>query len=147
MTDAKLGRWLMIVAGVVVVATLAVAMSTLGSPATQREQQLDERRVHDLERIVTAVDAYVDTHDVLPVTLDVVARQPGRSLPLTDPVDRTPYTYQVTGKRTFKLCATFATDTAKTTEYDGRWVEDAWLHGAGRHCFDRKPERKPGDGS
>lgn len=143
MTDGKLGRWLLIGACALVVATLAVAMSMLGSPARQREQQLDLRRVSDLERIVDAVRSYAKTHKGLPPTLDVVARQPGRHLSLVDPVDRTPYPYQVTGDSTFRLCAVFATDTAKTTE-DGPWTKDAWLHGAGRQCFDRTADEENG---
>ena len=140
MTDGKPGRALMIVAGVVVVATLAAALWLLGSPASQRQQQLDQRRVDDLQRLVEAVRAYAKTHKALPQTLEVVARQPGRNLPVADPVDATPYEYRVTDAETFRLCAVFATDTARTTDDGGRWVEDEWLHGAGRHCFDRKSD-------
>ncbi len=142
MTDGKIGRWLMVAAGVVVVATLGVAMSMLGSPATQRDQKLDQRRVHDLERIVGAVRHYALTHKALPPTLDVVARQPGRNLSITDPVDRTPYEYQVTGDRKFRLCAVFITDTAKALEDNGAWTDDDWLHGTGRQCFDRTANEK-----
>lgn len=142
MTDGKIGRWLMVAAGVVVVATVALAMSMLGSPATQRDQQLDQRRVHDLERIVVAVRHYALMHKALPPTLDVVARQPGRNLSIADPVDHTPYAYQVTGSNTFRLCAAFATDTAKALEENGAWTDDDWLHGTGRQCFDRTSDEK-----
>ena len=60
---------------------------------------------------------------------------PGTGLP-RDPVDGGSYGYQVTGERSYRLCARFGTDTAR----DGRqpFGGDAWLHGSGTHCFDRR---------
>ncbi len=142
-TEARLGRWLAIVASVVVVATLVVAITVIGPPSAQREVKLDQRRMQDLERIVHVLSLYVRSHNALPPDLATLAGQPGQRLSITDPVDGTPYTYAATGKRSFRLCAVFATDTAKPPGDAEPWAQDDWNHGAGRQCFDRKPRPVP----
>lgn len=132
------GRWLLVAAAVVVVATIVAAVATMGLPSTQREIRLDERRVRDLQRIVTAVDGYAGDHGSLPPDLATLAARPGLRLAITDPVDASPYSYEPTGERTFRLCAVFSTDTAEPPQAEGARVADEWLHGAGRQCFQRK---------
>jgi hypothetical protein len=139
MNEGTIGRWVLVAAGIVVIATIVAAISVMGLPSAQRDQQLDQRRVQDLRRIVEAVDSYVATRRSLPPNLQALASQPGRSLSIVDPVDGSPYAYEVIDARAFRLCAAFATDTAAYRQDDGPWLEDRWLHGAGRQCFDRKP--------
>lgn len=137
-TPDRLGRWLAIAASVVVVATLVGAVWVMGSPSAQREANLDGRRVDDLNRIERLIDDHLSTHDALPVDLATLAEQPGRRLSIVDPVNETPYVYEITGARSYRLCAVFGTDTAKTASTAGPWRADEWTHGKGRHCFDRK---------
>lgn len=144
MNQAATGRWLMIAAGVVVAATLVSAILVMGSPAVQREAKLDQRRIADLTRIDRLADGYFERSGKLPPDLATLANQPGRRLSTADPVDGSPYAYEVTGDRTFRLCAVFATDTAKTFEAPERWA-DEWNHGAGRQCFDRKAGKSRND--
>lgn len=132
------GRWLAIVASVAVVATVVAAVVVMGSPSAQREAKLDSRRVDDLNHIAQVIDRHFHVHGALPADLATLAAQPGQRLASTDPVDGTPYGYAVTGKRTYRLCAVFVTDTAERPPAGGRWVPDEWNHGAGRQCFDRK---------
>ena len=138
MSEGGPGRWLLVAAAVVVVATIVAAVATMGLPSTQREIRLDERRVRDLQRIVTAVDAYAANHGSLPPDLATLAAQPGLRLAIADPVDASPYSYEPTGERTFRLCAVFSTDTAEPPQAGDARVADEWLHGAGRQCFPRK---------
>lgn len=141
MNEARIGRWLMVAAFVAVAATLASAIFVMGSPAVQREAKLDQKRIADLTLIDRLADAYFERGGRLPPDLATLAKQPGRRLSITDPVDGSPYVYEVTGSRTFRLCAVFVTDTAKTFEAPEQWA-DAWSHGAGRQCFDRKAKNK-----
>ena len=142
MSEGALGRWLLIGAGLVVLATITAGVFVTGLPSAQRDEQLDQRRVRDLERIVDVVDSYVKGHEVLPSDLDTLARQPGRRLAIVDPVDGSRYAYEVTGDRAFRLCAVFATDTAAVGGDHDVLTADQWLHGAGRQCFDRKVDDK-----
>lgn len=132
------GRWLLVAAAVVVVATIVAAVATMGLPSTQREIRLDERRVRDLQRIVTAVHAHAGNHGSLPPDLATLAAQPGLRLAIADPVDASPYTYEPIDERTFRLCAVFTTDTAQPPQAEDARVADEWLHGSGRQCFQRK---------
>ena len=129
------GRWLAIAASVVVVATVVAAIIAMGPPSAQREARLDARRVQDLQRIVQAVDTYHANRKALPDGMAALAAQPGWGLATADPQDGTPYTYEVTGERSYRLCARFATDTARTT--GAAWAAEGWNHGIGRQCFRR----------
>jgi hypothetical protein len=135
------GRWLAIAASLVVVATVVAAIAAMGPPSAQRAAKLDQKRIEDLERIVQAISRYADSHGALPPDLLTLSGQPARRLSLADPNDNTPYTYQVTGQHTFRLCAVFATDSAKASG-TFRSFDDDWGHGAGRQCFDRKPRKQ-----
>lgn len=142
MSEAGIGRWLLVAAAVVVIATVIAAVATMGLPSTQRDIALDERRVHDLQRIATAVRSYAESSGELPPDLATLAAQPGRRLAIVDP-DGTAYSYGRTGDRTFRLCAVFVTDTAQPPQAEDVRVADEWLHGTGRQCFQRKLKQGP----
>ncbi len=128
------GRMVLGAAAVVVLATLVASLAVIRSPAAEREARLDIRREQDLARIARLVQAHYGRTGELPASLDALAT-PGTGLP-RDPVDGVNYGYQATGERSYRLCARFGTDTAR----DGRqpFGGDAWLHGSGTHCFDRR---------
>lgn len=132
------GRWLLVAAAVVVVGTIIAAIAAIGLPSTQRDVGLDERRVRDLQRIVAGVQSHADEHGSLPPDLATLAAQPGRRMSIADPVDASPYAYEPTGDRTFRLCANFVTDTAEPPQAEDVRIADEWLHGIGRRCFQRK---------
>ena len=132
------GRLLAIVASVVVAATVAAAVVVIGSPAAQRELRIDRHRVQDLQQVAHLLDLYVRRHGRLPPDLQTLAWQPGQRVAIADPVDGAPYGYEPVDARRFRLCARFATDTARTRDVA---TPDEWSHGAGRHCFDREAWR------
>lgn len=134
MNGRPVGTWLLVLAGIVVVATVAGAIVVMGSPAEQRRMRIDERRVDDLRRIEAAVRLYHGDAGALPATLDVLAAQPGVALDAADPETGSSYGYRKAGGDAFELCATFATDTAARKPGE-HWQEPRWAHGAGRHCF------------
>ena len=74
------GRLLSIVASVVVAATLVAAITVMDTPAQQREQRVDARRVDDLQNIGNAVDAYHARNGALPADIGVIMSQPGWDL-------------------------------------------------------------------
>lgn len=128
----------------------------LGSPSRARERRLDELRVDDLARLSVAIDQYWAKHAALPDSLDslVTAHQLDR-VP-KDPVTKSPYTYLVSGQRSYRLCATFLhpTDTGEVAMRENHVVYDSegstvfardahsWRHGAGESCFDLTPPAK-----
>ena len=132
---SPIGRWLAVLATVVVVATLAAAFMVMRSPSEERQVTLDLRRVQDLMQLGHAVDAHVAIQGRLPPDLATLAKQPGSLLPAGDPVTGAAYGYEIEGDRRYRLCAVFDTDTAVTR--DAALGPGDWTHGAGRHCFDR----------
>ena len=140
--EHALGRWLVIAASMVVIATVVAAIVVMGSPSAQRESRLDERRVRDLDRIAGAVRNHAEQHGALPADLATLAKRPGQRISFVDPKDGSPYAYEVTGARNFRLCAVFATDTATTPANLEFEPGDDWIHGVGRHCFDRNARKK-----
>ena len=140
MSAGNAGRWLAIAASVVVIATVVAAMLAMGSPGSQRESRLDRKREQDMERIAMAIDARTEAGKPLPSDLASFAREPGRRLSIADPATNAAYVYEVTGDHSYRLCAVFTTDTAQ--ESRKAWIDQDWLHGPGRRCFDREADRK-----
>lgn len=136
--QGRLGRWLLVAAGIAIIATVAAALWVMGSPGAQRLVRLDQRRVQDLQQVEQAIDLHFRRHDALPADLAALATQPGVRLAVADPVDGAAYGYEATGPRSYRLCARFDTDTAQAPDGARPWGGHDWSHGAGRHCFERR---------
>ena len=135
MSARPVGGWLLVLAGIVVLATIAAAIAVMGSPAEQRRMRIDQRRVDDLRQVEAAVRAYRTEASALPETLGALNARPGMALDISDPETGLHYPYRRTGSDAFELCATFVTDTAARQRTGMRWQEPRWAHGAGRRCF------------
>lgn len=117
---------LMVVTTAAVVAGLAV----LGSPATQRELRLDDRRVEDLVEIEHAVGSYRLKHKSLPNSLRALFAEMPWTTMAADPVTAEPYEYRVLDQNHYELCATFQRASDERVS--------SWQHGIGRTCFARR---------
>mgnify|MGYP001792275216 CR=1 FL=1 len=91
-------------------AVLVVIMGLLviGMPSRARQRRLDGLRVDDLTKLSGAVETYWQRHAALPSTLDTLVAAHQLDLVPNDPQTGTPYTYLVSGERSYGLCATFA---------------------------------------
>jgi hypothetical protein len=136
------GRWIAIVASIVVVAAIAAAIAITGLPPQQRLERLDERRIADLGRIADAVVWYHDVNNRLPGDLAELAKYRGRSLSVVDPESGEAYGYERAGETAYRLCAHFATSSADDLDPPPAWAPDGWTHATGRQCFDRHVETK-----
>lgn len=138
----KSGRWLMVAAGAVVLGAVVAAMLVMDSPSRQRAERLDGIRVDDLQLLASRIDAHADVHERLPERLAVVSGAPGRAV--ADPGTGQAYQYEITGERSYRLCATF--ETAQPAPDMPDIHRDQWRHGDGRQCFDREVEEvvRPG---
>ncbi len=134
---------LRIFASGVTVAVLAAVVGGLflaGSPGRARGIQLDRERASHLSGISVAVDRYWNEFDELPDDLQTLSRTRGYAVPsIRDPGTLAPYEYQVTGARSYELCAVFAvaSDADKSPPTYGRFGSTSrfWEHAAGRGCF------------
>ncbi|MEO7039195.1 MAG: hypothetical protein ABI446_05575 [Gemmatimonadaceae bacterium] len=130
-----------IAAALVVIAGLL----TLGLPSHARERKLDGVRVADLSQLSSEVDEYWGKHAALPDSLEKMMASHQVDRVLKDPQTNAPYTYLVSGARSYRLCATFAqpSDTAARARFDvSMSASRSWRHGAGESCFDLTPPDK-----
>jgi hypothetical protein len=133
---------MLIAAGAIVAATLAAAFMTMDSPGQVRDRKLDQRRVRELDEIADAIERWQGEHDEWPASLAELAAQPGVSLAVRDPVSGAAYGYEAGTGSKYRLCAVFATDTAKRDPQRDMfgYFDQRWAHPAGRYCFDREVE-------
>ncbi|WP_290890498.1 hypothetical protein [Arenimonas sp.] len=136
MSAARPGRTLLIVATGVVALALGAGLWTIGAPGAQRDLRLDERRQQDIARLDSAIREYRKENGALPPDLGVLASRPGVRIAVADPVSGEPYGYTVTSDRSFRLCATFVTDSSKAST--NRFLDKRFPHGIGPTCFDLK---------
>ena len=118
----------------VVVVAVVAGIVVVGSPAEQRTQRLDERRVGDLASIAQAADLYWTRHAQLPTSLNELTSEPGTRLRTDDPETNAPYEYRRLDDSAFEVCAQFQ----RQSQQDSVAVDRFWLHGTGRQCFRRK---------
>lgn len=135
------GRALALAAIAVVIAALGMGLWASGSPSTQREIRLDERRIRDLQAIATAVESHYQNHAALPANLGLLADAPGSRLASADPVSGEGYGYEIVDQHRYRICATFTHDTSEATDEALR-SGAPWWHGSGRHCFDRRVQEE-----
>lgn len=137
---------------VFVVLSLVVGFVVMGSPATQRMRQYDDRRVSDIQNINYQIINYWQLKRALPVMLtDVENKATGYALPV-DPETKAAYSYEAMKPLSYKLCATFSlvNDTALgTSRNEGTPPapvpvsavkiagQENWSHGVGVQCFIR----------
>ncbi len=132
------------VAGGVVLAIIVAGFVIVGTPKEIRSVRIDQERVSDLRDIQWQTINYWQKKNSLPATLaDLDDSISGYSAP-ADPETEEAYTYNVTGPRSFTLCATFSSESREDGAQDFRYPiksigggQDSWTHGEGETCFDR----------
>jgi hypothetical protein len=105
-------------------------MLLLDSPAVERAERLDDRRVSELARVARAVDLYWTRHARLPASLSELNSEPGVTISPSDPTTNVPYEYRPFEEGRFEVCGTF--ERPSPADQPG---EGLWSHGGGRQCF------------
>ncbi len=144
------GGWVLVIAAVV------FGFSVFGSPATQRALRFDAERVNDLQIIQSYIIGDWQAKNTAPASLDAL-NDPTRGVEVpTDPKTGEPYGYEKLSVTSFKLCATFERESAKsgtrtaysakplyspeiyTLEGTGPFIGgEYWDHAVGIICFER----------
>ncbi|HEY4479147.1 MAG TPA: DUF5671 domain-containing protein [Candidatus Paceibacterota bacterium] len=130
-----------IIVSIIVLASIVSGFVIMGSPGSQRDRRLDEYRVNHLQSIQSEVIYYWQRKEKLPATLgDLEDPVRGFMMP-NDPETDAAYEYEILAPESFRLCATFKTDstaTGKVPQPSGPYYgNETWSHGTGRVCFDR----------
>jgi len=120
----------------IVITSIVSAVLIMEPPSQQRKRKLDTRRVNDLQNITRGVETYWKRHKAIPPNLNALSKDPGSDITFTDPATSVPYGYEVTGSKSYKLCATFETDSSSNElqPYNGLGI---WGHAANLQCFEQ----------
>ncbi len=139
MSDARAGpgHWIALAASIVIAVTVVCAIVVMGTPAELRKAKLDANRVRQLSSLAEAIESYAALHDRVPSSLPGLDGA-GEWLSITDPDNGSPYAYEKTGDRSYRLCAVFATTTGQAPDGRVEGFGGRWAHRAGRYCFERQ---------
>ena len=140
-------KFLAIIVSVVVFTAVVAAFLTIGSPAKQREQNFDDKKIMDLQSIQYSIITYASQKGSVPPQLgDLNNSVTGYFVAPTDPQSGNAYEYTSTAALNFKLCAEFNLPyTYDKSPNAPRAVplsmddpsSQNWNHAAGHVCFDR----------
>ena len=125
-------------AGAIALVVLAIGLFSAGSPQKARFEEIDRRRVADIQQISSSVENYYRERRALPGSLDSLSRFPSTYVEsMQDPVSRRPYDYRIVDSTTYELCATFdrADTSAGRTARNPYGSPGFWRHVAGRQCY------------
>ena len=129
-----------------IVATISLVAGFLHTqtPTEVREMKLDATQITDLQAVQSQIATYTNIHGALPITIE------NAFAPIDAPVapkGRAPYTYEMNGTESFKLCADFSDDSSKNqyayyctvtvTEPLSIKNPDDWTYKSGHWCFTR----------
>ena len=144
-----------IVVGVIILVSIVLGFSILGSPQSQRLMRYDNQKITDLQNIQQQVISYWQVNGTIPVSLkDLESSEEftkyGMVVIPTDTQLKKDYEYRSTGQMTFELCADFNKEDMNQNQYvvpecTGTCYptkvsviqNNNWNHKAGRQCFSR----------
>ena len=126
----------------VVLAALVYGFTQVGSPGHRRALELDNERISGLTSIKSAVQGYHTKNKKLPTTLDDLLKDSNYSYldeRIQDPETEQKYEYSIVNQTSYKLCATFVTDSEDEKNKKGGfrdyYVDKEFKHPKGHHCF------------
>ncbi len=124
-------------ASAAVVVAFCIGLGVAGTPALQRLQEADRKRVEDLRQIAQAVTFWHGQHHALPAALTDLRTGPMRVWRLGDPETGASYEYRRKSDPQYELCAQFAAEDpyGAYAVRGGSVSSQFWGHNKGRRCF------------
>lgn len=144
---SKLRIIFLIIAILMIVASIVWGFAILGSPRTQRLLKHDQQKINDLQSINNSIISYYSYNKFLPINISDLQKQ--NSYYISTTIDRQtgkPYEYIKTGDYSYEICADFNKDTKELNNRSAQ-VKDTyirslqtygitnWDHSSGRYCF------------
>ncbi|WP_147488015.1 hypothetical protein [Burkholderia pseudomallei] len=128
-----------VAAFVVIVLVTSVALFLYQHGGRKVHQQTaDDRRDQDVAELSWRIQLYAQKKGKLPGSLSELVTD-GVDIPV-DPVTSTPYSYEVLGQDSFRVCAVFSSASQGygiNGAYHGDPIFGSWVHGIGRQCLGR----------
>ncbi|MFC3570586.1 hypothetical protein [Paracoccus sp. TOH] len=100
-------RWPTIAIGLLAAIAIVLGLALTGGPGQARKERRDRQREGDLSALATLVRCLADNNGRrLPARLETTPQCDWQAR-LADPFTGAPYRYEVTGPRSYRLCAGF----------------------------------------
>ena len=151
-TPTKLGKYFAWIISIIVLLAVMGAFFIIGSPATARLTEFDQRKIQDLQSIQYQIVNYWQRKEILPNSLSDLNDPISSFMVPIDPQKEDKghvYEYRIINSENlvFEICAAFNRE--GNNEYGIRYSEgpekpittDNWQHKAGRVCFERKIDK------
>ncbi len=120
---------------IVVLLSIVLGFSVLGSPRTQRLYKYDEQKVSGLQELSYRVDTYYSSKGILPSSMvELKSYDSYMEMMVKDQQTGKEFEYVKTGDTTYSVCADFnkeSNDAGAKTYYSNT----NWKHAAGRDCL------------
>jgi hypothetical protein len=151
LTGKRRNMW-RVFATILVLGSIILGFSVIGSPKVQRLMRYDEQRTNDLNSIQWNILNYWQQKGRLPANLSELKDPISGSYIPVDPQTGAEYTFRSTGNTSFELCANFSTASrtadgsmARSMAPKMMGMDENWVHGVGTKCFTRTidPELYP----
>ncbi|MCA9360846.1 hypothetical protein KC730_03060 [Candidatus Kaiserbacteria bacterium] len=127
------------IAGAIALVVVGLGVMQIQSPSDAREIKIDNQMIGDLQDMQWRIEDYYRTNNSLPESINEIY---GQFTAPTAPEGREAYTFEVTGEKTYKICATFAKDVdlGRNNSYAYPVFEknNNWDYKAGHWCFERE---------
>lgn len=151
-------KWVVMKSCALVVALVVWSFTVMGSPMSQRDLRLDQRRLDDLQSLQWQIITFWQQKQKLPQSLDELSNPLSGFVIPKDPEFEQGRAYEYVSKssKTFEMCATFSLpipegwvengggggvmpmrDVAVSSMPYGGSGGDSWKHDVGRTCFER----------
>ncbi len=141
--NPKKAKLIALITEIVILGSVVLGIVLIGSPSKQRDFANDRQRVMNLESTQSEIVNFYQAKGRLPKTLEEMVDPLVGGVVFTDPETNEAYEYEVTGPLSFKICATFKTDSKETKQTDSM-VDfpmiagmEHFEHGVGEKCFER----------
>lgn len=123
-----------------VLAAFITSLFIVDSPAETRNKRYDNQVVSELSQISYEIDNYYQKNEALPASLEalVESSQYFNRAQIEESENDEVYGYEITGDKTYNLCATFKSSNldGDEEEYYYGYENRDWQHEAGDKCFD-----------
>lgn len=124
-----------------VLVSIVLGFSVIGSPKTQRLMRIDQQKINDLQIIQSQAISYWQAKGTTPPNLDAMKDSLSYYPIPVDADTGMPYEYTQKSLNSFELCATFST--ASNIGHSSSQTKpimaqnDNWQYSSGHYCFER----------
>lgn len=123
---------------IIIISSIVLGFSVIGSPKTQRILNYDDKKISDLIAINQQIILFYQTNSRLPENINQTSENDYFQTP-KDTQNNTDYVYAQKSQLEYRLCANFNLDSRDNRDKSYVYDENNnWNYKKGEYCFERK---------